>query len=101
LEVTQNVNTELKSTIAELESQLQRLKAVKQPFSSTPYQRQAPSLHEEMAGQEEPVSPLRFSGMDPDITPPRYEEISRSVCKEVHITPAMESFTKLMDDTVS
>lgn len=103
LEGTHNTNADLKTTITELESQLQRLTAVKEPFSSTPYHH-APSLHEEMLDQEnlrEPVSPLNFSGVDPDTTPPPYEEISRTVHKEVHVTAAMQSFTRLMEDAVS
>ena len=102
--MSHNVNAELRTTVAELESQLQRLKAVKEPFSSTPYPRHAPSLHEELLGRErqrEPVSPLNFSRVDPGTTPPRYEEISRTVHRDVHVTPAMQSFNKLMEDTVS
>lgn len=91
LEESHNVNSELQVTVAELESQLQQLKAVKEPFSSTPYPHHAPSLHEEMLSQErqrEPVSPLNLSRGDLDHS-------------RTPVTPGMQSFNKFMEDTVS
>ncbi len=107
LDDAHNVNSELKSCISELETQLLQVTTQReQPFSSTPH-RYTQSLHDEILGQESlrnsgsPVSPLRFSGTDYDATPPQEEEISRTVQKELQVSPAMESLAKLVDETVS
>ena len=113
LEDAHNLNTELRSCITALESQLEEQQQVNrhhQPFSSTPH-RYGRSLHDEIQGQESlknsdsPVSPpLKFTRVDYS-TPLREdgqdEEISRSIQREFEVSPAMESLAKLVDETVS
>ncbi len=48
-----------------------------------------------------PISPLKYGESSDDPPPSRVEEISRSIHKETHVTPAIESFTRLMEETVS
>lgn len=103
-------NVELQSTVSELEAQLRQIRIERgQLFSSTPHHPQhALSLHEEILGQEKllgdssPVSPL-LSRMksEPAPHPQVLEEVTRSVHTETHVNPAMESFTRLMEETVS
>ena len=103
------MNAELRSCISDLEAQLVQVRDHHHqgPLSSTPY-RHTQSLHDEILGQESlkdgegsPVSPLQFSGLDSDGVPPHREEISRTIQKELQVSPAMESLAKLVDKTVS
>ena len=98
LEKAHNTNAELTTTIAELESQLDRLRAIKEPFSSTPYH-PGVSLHEEMLGQDRtsPVPQLNFESEMPNGEDVR---TSRTTRREVHVSATMSSLTKLLDDTV-
>jgi len=99
------ITNDLKMTISELESQLHELK-MENPFSSTPYHHHhGPSLHEEFQQKFDGTSPTPFLGLsDLDSrtasSPHVFERVTRSVSKDTHVTSSMNSFTKLMEETV-
>ena len=101
------LNVQLKMNISELEGQLHQLQS-QEPASSTPFRpARTPCLHDELQenllGDGSFISPLRYGEVDPDVSPPltRVEEVSRSTHRESFVSPAVESFTKLLEETVS
>lgn len=109
LEEASSVNNELKSTISELETQLQQLQSQESIFTSTPFRStSALSLHEELQNQEEGTSgmsngvpPLRLNGEVSPLQPPRREKEVRSKSVHTRTSPGMESFKKFVEVTVS
>ena len=108
LEDANNRNADLKLAISEMETQLHQLKSWERdrpPVSSTPCSH-AKSLQEELLDQDcftsKPsidVSPLKYPEIDLEGVP--HVEISRTSHRESQVTPATESFSKFIDDTVS
>ena len=105
--MTTLANKELKTALSELEAQLQQTRP-KGIFTSTPFRvvNTTLSLQKELEDQEErmsrdspDISPLKMNG---DVSPPPCkEEVRRNWHVESYTSPAIETFKKLMDETVS
>ena len=99
---------ELKSENSDLQTQV-RLSRVrgKQPLSSTPYRPSAPSWHEELMEQESltskssPILPPRRRDDVEDVVNGVNGEVGGSGDVEVEEISPSESFTKILEETVS
>ena len=86
----------------ELQTQLKKSSVKRsQPLSSTPYRPNAPSWHEELMGQENgrsPILPLREE-LETHQTEEEVLESSHTSSEDRSIKS--ESFTKILEETVS
>ena len=99
---------ELKSENSDLQTQVRLIRVRgKQPLSSTPYRPSAPSWHEELMEQESltsrssPILPPRRRDDVEDVVNGVNGEVGGSGDVEVEEVSPSESFTKILEETVS
>lgn len=97
-------HAELKSNFAKLEPQLLQLQSQESILTSTPFHPPTGTTHEVRNGRMSRVSPVSPLSLNGEVSPlPLHrEDIVRKRHRENHVSSAaMETFEKLMQETVS